>query len=92
MVYVFNIQRQFGSGTTLEVGYNGVQDRHLDLIENENQPLPGVSLFSTRAPYAELNAIQYVMADGVGNYNGGSVKLTQRLNSGLTILAGIHLL
>jgi hypothetical protein len=88
MVYVFNVQRQFGSGTTLEVGYNGVQDRHTDLIMNENQPVPGVSPFSTRAPYAELNAIQYVMADGIGNYNGASVKLTQRLNSGLTVLAG----
>jgi hypothetical protein len=86
MTYIFNVQRQFGSGTTLEAGYNGVEDRHLDYLFNANQPYPGISTYATRVPYAELNYIQYLTADAVGNYNGGYIKLTQRLKSGLTVL------
>jgi hypothetical protein len=29
MMYLFNIQRQIGNGSTLEVGYNGALHRHL---------------------------------------------------------------
>ena len=88
MAYVLNVQRQFGTGTTLEVGYNGNEDRHLDYLNNENQPVPGITPFPLRAPYPELNAIQYLLAQGVGNYNGLGVKLTQRLSGGMTALIG----
>ena len=30
MQYLLNVQRTFGASTTLEVGYNGSQSRHLD--------------------------------------------------------------
>ena len=88
MTYVLNVKRQFGTGTTVEVGYNGNEDRHLDYLNNENQPIPGITPFPVRAPYPELNAIQYLLAQGVGNYNGLGVKLTQRFSSGMTALIG----
>jgi len=87
MMYVFNVQRQFGSGTTIEAGYNGALHRDLVYLVNQNQPVPGVSTYYGRAPYAELSYIQYLNADANGNYNGASIKLTQRLQSGLTVLA-----
>jgi hypothetical protein len=88
MMYLLNVQRQIGNATTLEVGYNGVQSRHVDLLNNQNQPVPGVTPFPGRAPYPELNAIQYLIGQGIANYNGASVKVTQRFTSGLTTLVG----
>jgi len=88
MMYLLNVQRQIGNATTVELGYNGVQSRHIDLINNQNQPVPGVTPFPGRAPYPELNAIQYVIGQGIANYNGASVKVTQRFSAGLTTLVG----
>ena len=36
----------------------------------------------------KLNAIQYLIGQGTGNYNGVSIKVTQRFASGLTTLVG----
>jgi hypothetical protein len=88
MMYVLNIQRQLRKATVIELGYNGVLSRHLNLLNNQNQPVPGITPFPTRAPYPELNAIQYLIGQGVGDYNGASVKVTQRFSSGLTTLIG----
>jgi len=88
MMYLLNVQRQIGNSTTVELGYNGVLSRHVNLLNNENQPVPGITLFPGRAPYPELNAIQYLIGEGIGNYNGVSVKLTQHFSSGLTTLVG----
>jgi hypothetical protein len=47
-----------------------------------------VTPFPGRAPYPELNAIQYVIGQGIANYNGASIKVTQRFSAGLTTLVG----
>ncbi|HEX4164866.1 MAG TPA: TonB-dependent receptor [Bryobacteraceae bacterium] len=88
MSYVANIQRQIGNNTTLEFGYNGLQDRKLYLLTNANPPLPGTSNYALRAPYPEWNVIQFGEPAGSGNYNGASVKVTQRFSSALTALLG----
>ena len=91
MMYLVNVQRKLGRGTTLEVGYNGVEDRHLDYLNNENEPIaiPGVvSTYALQAPYPEFNIIQFLRAEGIGNYNGLGIKLTQRYSNGLTTLIG----
>ena len=88
MSYIANIQRQIGKNTTIELGYNGLQNRHLYLLTNANAPIPGTSKYALRAPYPEWSLIQYGEAAGTGNYNGASVKLTQRLSSSLTTLLG----
>jgi hypothetical protein len=86
--YIFNVQRELGQGTTLEVGYNGSQSRHLDNLINAAAPIPGTANIITRLPYPEFGAagIQYLKADGVGNYNGVGAKLSQRFGKNLTTL------
>ncbi len=86
MQYLINVQRALGKATTLELGYNGSQSRHVDNLMNENAPLPGITAFATRAPYPEFAGIQYLRAEGVANYNGLGMKLSQRFGSNLTTL------
>ena len=88
MQYLFNVQRSFGNNTTLEAGYNGSQSRHLDALINQNAPIPGTAAIISRLPFPEFGAagIQYLRADGVGNYNGLGVKLSQRFGTHLTTL------
>jgi hypothetical protein len=88
MQYLLNIQRTLGNSTTLEVGYNGSESRHLDSLINENAPIPGTSAILNRLPFPEFAAagIQFLRADGVGNYNGMGAKLSHRLGNNLTAL------
>src|ERR1700682_508262 len=51
MMYLFNIQRQIGNNSTLEVGYQGVQDRKLQNQENANAGVPGVTAAQLRVPF-----------------------------------------
>jgi hypothetical protein len=86
MQYVLNVQRALGKSTTLEAGYNGSQSRKVNNLMNQNAPLPGITAFATRAPYPEYAGIQYLRAEGIGNYNGLGMKLSQRFGSNLTTL------
>jgi hypothetical protein len=98
MMYLFNIQRQLGDSSTLEIGYNGAAHRHLQNQNNGagllpyNYPgvPPGTGADAGpvfRAPYPEFPAgIELTEGGGRGNYNGLSVKLNQRFKSGLTTL------
>src|SRR6266849_6393848 len=95
MMYLFNIQRQLGSSSTIEVGYTGVQHRHLQNQNNGAGLLPynapgvhsGITSSTARAPYPEFAAgIELTEGGGRGNYNGLGVKLSQRFKSGLTTL------
>jgi hypothetical protein len=88
--WILNVQRQFGSGSTLEVGYNANESTHTAYLTNENQALPGSFGLSlpTIVPYPEFNAIQYLVAQGTGNYEGLGIKFTQRLGKNMTALAG----
>jgi len=96
IMYLFNIQRQLGDSSTLEIGYSGALHRHLQNQNNGagllpyNAPgvPPGTNVApALRAPYPEFPAgIELTEAGGRGNYNGLSVKLNQRLKSGLTTL------
>jgi Carboxypeptidase regulatory-like domain/TonB dependent receptor len=86
--YLLNVQRSLGKSTTLEVGYNGSQSRHLGNLINAAQPVPGTAAVVTRLPYPEFGAagIQFLKDDGVGNYNGLGAKLSQRFGTNLTTL------
>jgi hypothetical protein len=87
MMYLFNIQRQLGDNTTLEVGYNGVLHRHLQNQNNGAGLLPGNTPPASRAPYPEYApGIELTEGGGRGNYNGLGIKLSQRFKSGLTSL------
>lgn len=86
MNYLFNVQRVLGKNTTFETGYNGSQSRKLSLLSNQNAPIPGTTAFALRAPYPEFAGIQYLLGDGVGNYNAFTAKLSQRFATNLTTL------
>ena len=88
MSYIFNVQRQLGRATTLEAGYNGSLSRHTANLINAAQPLPGTTPVLTRMPYPEFGSagIQFLKNDGVANYNGLGLKLSQRFGSNLTTL------
>ena len=93
MQYLLNVQRSLGNSTTLEVGYNGSESRHLAALLNAAAPIPGTAAIVTRLPYPEFGAagIQFLKADGVGNYNGIGAKLSQRFGKNLTSLVQLHL-
>jgi hypothetical protein len=88
MQYLLNVQRTLGKSTTLEVGYNGSQSRHLDHLINQGQAVAGTAAAVTRLPYPEFGAsgIQWLTADSNGNYNGVSAKLSQRFGASLSTL------
>jgi hypothetical protein len=83
--YLLNVQRVLGQGTTLELGYNGSQSRKLLLLTNQDAPLPGNGPIVKRSPYPEFSGIQFLSADGVGNYNSFTSKLSQRIGSLTTL-------
>jgi len=86
--YELNIQRQLSNSTVLEVGYLGNQGHRLQRMVHDNSPLPGPGTVTQRSPYPELGLIQYVVNGVDSNYHSLSAKLTRRLASGLTFLAG----
>ena len=86
MNYLMNVQRVLGKSSTLEMGYNGSQSRKLALLTNQDAPLPGNAAIIKRSPYPEFSGIQFLSADGVGNYNNFTTKLSQHFSSGLTTL------
>ena len=89
MTFVFNVQRTLGKATTVEVGYSGSLNRHLQYLTNMNQGILSASLSSVeRLPYPEWGAsgIQWVDADGMGSYHGLAGKLTQRFGTNLSTL------
>ena len=86
MQYLFNVQRTVGSNSTLEVGYTGNQSRKVAYLVNANAPVPGITPFDAREPYPEWNGIQFLVGDGVANYNALSGKFTSRFGANLTAM------
>jgi hypothetical protein len=84
MQYLLNVQRTLGNNSTLEIGYTGNQSRKVAYLVNANAPVPGITPFDAREPYPEWHGIQYLVGDGIGNYNALSGKLTQRFGTDLT--------
>ena len=86
MQYLFNVQRSIGNNSTLEVGYTGNQSRKVAYLVNANAPVPGVTPFDAREPYPEWHGIQYLVSDGIANYNALSGKFTSRFGANLTAM------
>ena len=87
MMYLFNVQRQLGNSTTLEIGYQGAQHRKLQNQENADAGIPGTAAAQSRVPFPMYSSgIELTEGYGRGNYNGFSTKLSQRFKSGLTTL------
>ena len=91
--WIFNVQRQLGEDTTLELGYMGNQGHKLERWRNWNEPVnrAGPDDFSplqARRPWPVYGVMFNV--DGVvnSNYNALNVKLRRRFSKGLTYLMG----
>jgi hypothetical protein len=84
MTYLLNVQRVLSKGATLELGYGGSQSRKLELLTNQDAPIPGNGPAITRFPYPQFSGIQYLSGDGIGNYNSFTAKLNERLGQNLT--------
>ena len=68
-------------------GYNGSQSRKVANLINANAPIPGITPFATpRCPIRNTRGIQFLTDDGIGNYNGLGMKLSQRFGTNLTTL------
>jgi len=87
--FLANVQRQLTQSTVLEVGYIGSEGHKLSRYIYLNAPVASAtgSLLS-RTPYPELSEILQTKNIVNSNYHSVSGKITRRLSSGLTLLAG----
>jgi hypothetical protein len=86
--FTANVQRQLTSSTVLEAGYLTVLGHNLLSAMLPGQPLPGPGPTGPRNPYPAFTAVQVITGNVHSNYHAGSLKLTRRLTTGLSLLAG----
>ena len=90
--YLFNIQRQLGDVTALEVGYLGSRSHRLERMFDWNETIPGLTgSVQSRKPYPEFTKVQQIGNVARAEYNSLAVKLTRRLHQGLSVLGGYTL-
>jgi len=89
--YVFNVQRELGKSTALEIGYLGSQSKRLERMFDANEVTPGPGSLQDRRPYPEFTKIQEIGNVAEAKYNSLAVKLTRRLDQGLSLLVGYTL-
>jgi len=87
--YLFNVQRELGGSTALEVGYLGSRSYRLERMFDWNETVPSVlGTVQSRKPYPEFTKVQEIGNVAEARYNSLAVKLTRRLHEGLSILGG----
>jgi hypothetical protein len=84
--YVINVQRQLGRVTALEIGYLGSQSKRLERMFDANEVVPGPGNVQTRRPYPEFTKIQEIGNVAEAKYNSMGLKITRRLDEGLSVL------
>src|SRR5204863_8055434 len=90
--YLFNVQRELDRSTAFEIGYLGSRSKRLERMFDWNETIPGlVGSVQSRKPYPEFTKIQEVGNVAQARYNSLALKLTRRLNQGLSVLAGYTL-
>jgi hypothetical protein len=87
--YLFNVQRELDRSTALEIGYLGSRSKRLERMYDWNETIPGlVGSVQSRKPYPEFTKIQEVGNVAEAKYNSLAMKLTRRLDKGLSLLVG----
>jgi len=89
MQYLLNVQRQFGSSWSLEVGYLGSLSHHMAGFYNQNQGVPngGIGSAVSHTPFLDFGFIQSVEDSANGVYNAFSFKATKRYSGGFSLTA-----
>ena len=73
-----DIQKTFGLGILLNVGYNGSKGTHLDVT---SAPLPAVQT----SPFGDRVLFKYEQASAFSSFHDGSVRLRKRLQNGISL-------
>ena len=89
--YVFNLQRELGSSTAVEVGYLGSRSKRLERMYDANEVTPGPGSVQSRRPYPEFTKIQQIGNVAEAEYNSLAAKLTRRLDRGFSVMVGYTL-
>jgi hypothetical protein len=91
--YLFNIQRELSRSTALEIGYLGSQSKRLERMFDRNEAIPANPAVDGRSvqlrkPYPEFTKVQEIGNVAEAKYNSLAVKVTRRLDKGLSALIG----
>ena len=89
--YLFNVQREIGGSSAIEIGYLGSRSYELERMFDRNEVIPGVGGTQDRRPYPEFTRIQTIGNVAEARYNSLTAKLTRRLNNGFSALIGYTL-
>jgi hypothetical protein len=90
--YLFNVQRELDKSTALEIGYLGSRSHRLERMFDWNETIPGTSgSVQSRKPYPEYTKVQEIGNVAEAKYNSFTLKLTRRLDKGLSLLVGYTL-
>jgi hypothetical protein len=89
--YLFNVQREIGGNSAIEIGYLGSRSYHLERMFDRNEIIPGTGDTQLRRPYPEFTRNQTIGNVAEAKYNSLTAKLTRRLNNGFSALIGYTL-
>jgi hypothetical protein len=90
--YLFNVQRELGAQTAIEIGYLGSHSYRLERMFDWNETTPSVTgSVQSRKPYPEFTKVQEIGNVAEARYDSMAVKLTRRLHQGLSVLGGYTL-
>src|SRR4030095_3401911 len=89
--YVVNFQLQRDRATAVEIGYLGSRSHRLERMFDANEVTPGPGNVQSRRPYPEFTKVQEIGNVAEARYNSMALKLTRRLDRGLSVLVGYTL-
>ena len=76
-----DVQKTFGMGILLNVGYNGSKGTHLDIT---SAPTPAGQT-ATNPAFATPVLFKYEQAEAFSNFNNGTIRLRKRLQKGVSL-------
>jgi hypothetical protein len=81
----FDIQRELGPGTALDLEYVGSNTSHLDRSFFNNTPQPGPGPVDPRRPSQKFRSRRIIQNDLIADYDAVSVILRKRMSHGLQL-------
>jgi Carboxypeptidase regulatory-like domain/TonB dependent receptor len=79
----FDVQRELGKGTALDLQYVGSNTSHLDRSFFNNTPTPGPGNVDARRPSQKFRSRRIIQNDLIADYDAFSIILHKRMSYGL---------